>query len=50
MKKIKNQIIKKRQKLIKRIITIIILLILLGLILAVALGNLDAIRTLWKMP
>jgi len=50
MKKIENQFKEKQQKLIKRIITITIILILLGLALAATFGNLDAIRTLWKMP
>ncbi|MCK9570454.1 hypothetical protein M0R72_16015 [Candidatus Pacearchaeota archaeon] len=50
MKKIKNQSKEKQQILVKRIITIIILLILFGLILAAAFGNLDAVRTLWKTP
>jgi len=50
MKKIKTQDLKKRQVLIKKIIGIAIILIILGLILASALGNLDAIKTLWKTP
>jgi len=50
MKKIKTNSSKKRQILIKRIIIITIILIFLGVALAAALGNLDAIKTLWKIP
>ena len=50
MKKIESKNSKKRKQLIKKIITIIIISIFLGLILFAALGNLDAIRTLWKTP
>ena len=40
----------KKKQLIKKIFVIFIILIFLGLILMAALGNLDAIRTLWKTP
>ncbi len=50
MKKIESKIFKKKRQTIKRIFTIIIILLFLGLALLAALGNLDAIRTLWKTP
>ncbi len=48
--KIKPKSFEKKQQLIKKIIVIFFILIFLGLVLFAALGNLDAIRTLWKTP
>jgi len=50
VKKIKTKNYEKRQKLIRIIFVIIVILIFLGLILTAALGNLDSVRTLWKTP
>ena len=50
MKKIESKNYKKRKQLIKKIFVIVVILLFLGLILFAALGNLDAIRTLWKTP
>ena len=50
MNKIKTKKDEKRQEIIKKIIVGIILLIILGLFLASAFGNLDAFKTLWKTP
>jgi|WetSurMetagenome_2_1015567.scaffolds.fasta_scaffold900260_2 hypothetical protein len=50
MKKIKRENSIRKEQLIKKIIVWIIIAIILGLILTAALGNLDAIKTLWKTP
>ena len=50
MKKIETKASLKKQELIKKIFVILVILLFLGLILLAALGNLDAIRTLWKTP
>ena len=50
MKKIESKNSKKRKQLIKKIFVILVIFLFLGLILLAALGNLDAIRTLWKTP
>lgn len=50
MKKIESKNFKKTKQLIKKIFVILVILLFLGLILLAALGNLDAIRTLWKTP
>ena len=50
MKKIESKNSKKRKQLIKKIFVILVILLFLGLTLLAALGNLDAIRTLWKTP
>ena len=49
-KKISSKKLEKRQSIIKKIFVTIALLILLALLLTAALGNIDAIRTLWKTP
>ncbi len=50
LKKIKSKKSQKNKQLIIKIIVGLIILMFLGLILVAALGNLDAIRTLWKTP
>lgn len=50
LKKIRPKNFGKKRKLIRKIIVILIILMFFGLILLAALGNLDAIRTLWKTP
>ena len=50
MRKIKNKSTLKREALIKKIIVGIIITAILGLILTASFGNLDAVRTLWKIP
>ena len=50
MKKLKTKVSEKREIIIKKIIVWIIILIILEIILASALGNLDAVKTLWKTP
>jgi len=50
MRKIKNKSTLKRETLIKKIIVWIIITAILGLILTASFGNLDAVRTLWKIP
>ena len=46
MKKLKTKVSEKREIIIKKIIVWIIILMILGIILASALGNLDAVKTL----
>ena len=50
MKKIESKNSKKTKQLIQKIFVILVIFLFLGLILWAALGNLDAIRTLWKTP
>jgi hypothetical protein len=50
MRKIETKNSERKKQLIKKIIVWAIIAIILGLILTAALGNLDAIKTLWKTP